>query len=98
MKTRPSSDLTTEGIRIEAQAQLLPSQSDPDANLHVYAYRIRMTNTGTLRARLLSRHWVIVDSQGNREDVHGPGVVGEHPDLGPGDHFSYVSSCPLRTA
>jgi ApaG protein len=82
---------------VQAQAQFVPSQSDPERKLHLYAYRITLTNFGPERARLVSRHWVIVDAEGNRENVHGPGVVGEFPDLGPGESFSYVSSCPLRT-
>ena len=63
----------------------------------MYAYRISMTNEGTERARLRSRHWVILDSENRREDVRGPGVVGEYPDLAPGESYSYVSYCPLPT-
>ncbi|MFO1009110.1 MAG: Co2+/Mg2+ efflux protein ApaG [Planctomycetota bacterium] len=96
--TRPAgSDTTTEGIRVIAEAQFLPEESEPEQRQFVYAYRIRLRNEGTRRARLASRHWIILDADNHREDVRGPGVVGKHPDLKPGDEFEYTSGCSLRT-
>ena len=97
MQQTANSDTQTEGIRVQASAQYLPDESDPDAPFHLYVYRIVITNDGGRRARLLSRHWVIKDSNNERHDVEGPGVVGEFPDLAPGESFQYVSSVPLRT-
>jgi len=37
------------------------------------------------------------DANGRREEVRGPGVVGEQPVLGPGETFRYASGCPLAT-
>ncbi len=91
------SDTITEGVRVQAAAQFLPSDSDPSANNFCYAYRITIYNEGDRRARLLTRHWIIRDANGNRQDVKGPGVVGEYPDLAPNESFSYVSGCPLQT-
>jgi ApaG protein len=88
---------TTEGIRIRAAAQYVPGESDPDRGHHVYIYRIVIANVGRERAKLLSRHWIIVDANGNRHEVKGPGVVGEFPDLAPGASYQYVSGCPLPT-
>jgi ApaG protein len=98
MSSTPHSELVTEGIRIRADAQFLPQESDPEAGRHVYAYRITMSNEGERPARLLSRHWIILDSENRREDVRGPGVVGEYPKLQPGESYSYTSYCPLGTA
>ena len=95
---RPSgSDTVTQGIRVQAQAQFLPSESDSERRHYVWAYRIVITNEGTQGARLKSRHWVIIDANGQREEVRGPGVVGKTPTLGPGGRFEYTSGCPLRT-
>lgn len=93
----PNSACVTDGIRIEAAAQYLEHESDPELRRFVYAYRIRITNEGAARARLRSRHWVILDAHHRRKDVEGPGVVGKRPDLAPGDSFEYTSYCPLRT-
>ncbi len=96
--TRPqSSDTVTEGIRVRAAAQFLPAESDPDGRHFVYVYRIVISNEGQRRAKLLTRHWIIRDAEGNREDVKGPGVIGRFPDLAPGESFTYMSGCPLRT-
>jgi ApaG protein len=103
----PHSDTTTCGIRVHAAAQFVPQDvlpqdfhdaDDEPQTAFVFRYQISMTNVGDERARLLSRHWVIVDGEGNREEVRGRGVVGDFPDLGPGDRYSYVSYCPLRTS
>jgi len=93
----PDSVAVTEGIRVHAAAHYLPDESDPTRPLHVYAYRIVITNVDSPPARLESRHWIIVDANGERRDVRGPGVVGEFPTLAAGESFEYVSRCPLTT-
>lgn len=93
----PESDQTTEGIRVRAAAQYLPEESDPAQGRYVYIYRIIISNEGTESAKLLTRHWIILDADGNRHDVRGPGVVGEFPDLAPTESFQYFSGCPLET-
>ncbi|MCK5943317.1 MAG: Co2+/Mg2+ efflux protein ApaG [Planctomycetes bacterium] len=104
--SNPHSDTTTDGIRIYAAAEYMPQEvlpqefRDPAADAQqsfVFRYKITMTNCGAERARLLSRHWIIVDGEGNREEVRGRGVVGEYPQLAVGESYSYVSYCPLQT-
>ncbi|MFM7282381.1 MAG: Co2+/Mg2+ efflux protein ApaG [Planctomycetia bacterium] len=92
-----SSDVTTEGIRVQAAAQYLAAESRPEQRQFVYGYRILIRNTGGQRARLKSRHWVILDADNNRQEVRGPGVIGKYPDLAPGESFDYCSGCPLAT-
>lgn len=97
MADSPHSDTNTEGIRVQAAAQYLPGESKPEQAHYVYVYRIIISNEGTERAKLLTRHWVILDAHGDREDVQGPGVIGQCPDLAPGESFTYLSGCPLPT-
>lgn len=92
------SDTTTRGIRIQVHVDYIEDRSDPDQNYYFYAYTIRITNNGTERVQLLHRHWDIVDANGKQEVVHGPGVVGQQPRLGPGEKFEYTSFCPLSTS
>lgn len=94
---RIDSDTTTEGIRVRAVAQFLPDQSNPEEDRFFFSYRVVISNEGAKPARLLSRHWIIIDSDGRRTDVRGPGVVGHTPRLETGDNFEYTSFCPLRT-
>ena len=91
------SDTSTQGIRIYVSAQLIPEQTDPDHRRYAFAYRVQITNEGQRWAKLLSRRWVITDSHGDTEVVEGPGVVGEQPELEPGEGFEYMSGCPLAT-
>ena len=98
MTQSPDSDTTTEGIRVHAQGEYVADQSNPDNNLYFFAYTITITNEGESPAQLLSRHWIILDSNNTREDVRGRGVVGETPRLEAGQHFQYRSACPLGTA
>ena len=91
------SDTSTQGIRIYVSAQLIPEQTDPDHRRYAFAYRVQITNEGPRWAKLLSRRWVITDSLGEMEVVEGPGVVGEQPELQPGESFEYMSGCLLKT-
>jgi ApaG protein len=63
----------------------------------MFAYHIRIANSSRETVQLISRHWYITDATGHVEEVRGPGVVGEQPVLGPGEHFDYTSGCPLPT-
>ena len=91
------SDQTSQGIRVRVAAQYLPEHSSPPRNHFLFQYQVRIENRGETSARLLSRHWVIRDAFGETREVRGPGVVGEYPDLAPGEHFVYTSGCPLPT-
>ena len=60
-------------ITVLPKAQYVADQSDPDKNQFVFAYTIRITNTGTVSAQLVSRHWVIVDADQRVQEVKGLG-------------------------
>lgn len=97
MPTPEMSEVVTEGIRVGAAALYLPQESDPDEDRYAFGYTIVISNEGDSPAQLLARHWLIIDANGRREDVRGPGVVGETPRLEPGQAFKYQSFCPLHT-
>ena len=84
-------------IDITVIPQYLADQSHPESNQYVFAYTVNMENNGTIGAQLLSRHWVITDCEGKTEEVRGQGVVGEHPNLQPGDSYQYTSGAILQT-
>ena len=91
------SDTTTRGIRIRVRSEFLPNKSSPRDNTYVFQYHVRIDNTGTATAQLISREWIITDAEGEVQRVTGPGVVGEQPVLPPGGTFEYTSFCPLKT-
>lgn len=74
-----------------------PEFSNPDKQLFIFSYTIRIQNMGDEPVKLLSRYWNILDSLGKERIVEGPGVVGEQPELEPGEYFDYTSSCHMAT-
>ena len=92
------SDITTRGIRIQVESMYVEERSDPKESYYFFAYHVVISNNGGEAAQLISREWVITDSDGNVERVQGAGVVGETPLLQPGTSFEYTSFCPLRTS
>lgn len=90
-------DRTTRGIRIEVEPFYLEDQSTPEDGHFVWAYRVKIENTGPERVQLLNRYWKITDAVGRVKEVRGPGVVGEQPVLSPGESFEYTSGTPLGT-
>ncbi len=84
-------------FQISAKVVYVPSESRPDQGYHFFAYKISITNLGSAPAQLISRHWVITDALGTKEEVRGPGVIGMQPKIQPGQTFEYDSACPLHT-
>ena len=84
-------------IVVEAQPQYLPEQSDEQSARFVFAYTITIRNTGSVAARLISRHWLITDSNNEVQEVRGLGVIGEQPSLAPGESFEYTSGAAIPT-
>ena len=85
-------------IRVDVDTSYLAEQSDPKERRYVFSYTITIKNEGSVPARLLTRHWIITDSNGKVQEVRGEGVVGEQPWLRPGDDFQYTSGAVLETA
>ena len=85
-------------ITVTAKVAFVPEQSDVGQSRYVFAYTMTITNTGTVPARLVSRHWIITDADNKVQEVKGEGVVGEQPWMRPGDDFQYTSGAVLETA
>jgi len=84
-------------IIVEATPYFIAAQSAPEKGRYVFAYTITITNQGEVPAKLLSRHWLITDSNGKIQEVRGEGVVGEQPYLRPGETFRYTSGAMIET-
>ncbi len=84
-------------IQVEVESTFVPDQSAPEKEHYVFAYTIIISNHGSVPAKLLNRHWVITDANGNVEEVKGKGVVGQQPHIQPGEHYQYSSGAILKT-
>lgn len=88
----------THQIEVTVQPNFLPERSSVENHQYFWSYTIVITNTGKETVQLRTRHWIITDASGRKQEVRGEGVVGEQPLLAPGERFEYTSGVPLQTA
>ncbi|MBC7651693.1 MAG: Co2+/Mg2+ efflux protein ApaG [Deinococcales bacterium] len=85
------------GIKVSVEVYYQPDYSNPFNNEYMFAYRITIENNNAFAVKLLTRHWIIFDSNGEHREVDGEGVVGQQPIINAGQQFQYSSGCNLRT-
>ena len=84
-------------VTVSAQTQYVAEQSDEEKGRFVFAYTITISNSGSVPAQLVSRHWIITDGRNQVQEVRGLGVVGSQPLLKPGESFEYTSGTAIAT-
>jgi len=84
-------------IEVKVLPAYIADQSDPINNHYVFSYTVTIKNNGSAPAKLLTRHWVITDGDGQTQEVNGDGVIGEQPHLQPGEGFQYTSGTFMNT-
>ena len=84
-------------MTVQVRSTYVPEQSDESSARYVFAYTITIRNTGSVTAQLMSRHWIITDSDSHVQEVKGQGVVGEQPTLKPQESFEYTSGTAIAT-
>lgn len=84
-------------LDIKIETIYLEAQSDPESQRYVFGYAVTLRNEGRVPLKLMTRHWVITDSNGKVQEVRGAGVVGEQPHLEPGQGFRYSSGAVIET-
>ena len=87
----------TEGVHVRVESFYVDSNSKPEEGIFVFAYLVKLKNISHRTVKLLRRHWVITDSNGEINDVKGEGVVGEQPILKPGEEYQYNSGSHLKS-
>src|SRR5271166_4649969 len=88
----------TRQIEVTVEPNFLPERSSVERCEYFWSYTIVITNTGEETVQLQTRHWIITDATGRRQEVRGRGVIGEQPVLAPGERYEYTSGVPLPTA
>ena len=84
-------------IGINVSTNYIPEQSSPENNHYVFSYTITIKNNGKISTKLISRHWIITDSNTKIQEVFGDGVIGKQPKLNSGDQFCYTSGVVIET-
>ena len=88
----------TRQIEVTVEPNFLPGRSSVEKSEYFWSYTIVIINSGHETVQLRTRHWIITDASGRKQEVRGEGVVGEQPVLAPGERFEYTSGVPLPTA
>jgi ApaG protein len=84
-------------IDVSVKTSYLEDQSIPSKEKYFFSYTVTIKNNGKIPAKLISRHWIITDSNEKTEEVTGLGVIGEQPRLEPKESFEYTSGTILNT-
>lgn len=87
----------TKNISISIIPHYEINESNPSLGKNIFSYHVVITNLSAYTVKLLSRHWHILDSNMQNREVEGDGVVGQQPELQPGETFEYTSWCLLQT-
>jgi ApaG protein len=67
----------TRQIEVTVEPNFLPERSSVERREYFWSYTIVITNTGDETVQLRTRHWIITDASGRKQEVRGEGVVGE---------------------
>src|ERR1700748_2094089 len=87
----------TRNIEVKVTPRFLPERSSHEKSYFFWSYTIEISNHGEETVQLKTRHWRITDALGRLQEVRGAGVVGEEPELAPGETFEYTSGVPVPT-
>lgn len=89
--------LVTDGVRISVEQFYQPDYSNPMQHEYMFAYRITIENNNPFPVQLLKRHWYISDSNTDKREVEGEGVIGVQPVIASGEKYQYISGCNLKS-
>lgn len=63
---------------------------------HLFAYHLTLHNHSDTRVTILARKWILSYEDGEIDVIEGDKVIGQTPELNPGQAFSYSSFHLLR--
>jgi len=89
--------MTQFSTQISVQVKFLEEESKPEQGQYHFAYTISIKNDGEIPFQLIARQWIIIDSDGNSQEIKGLGVVGQQPLLKGGQAFEYTSWATIPT-
>ena len=84
-------------IQIGVKTRYLLEQSDPEEDRYVFAYTVEICIRSDEAVKLLNRYWHITDDNEKVEEIRGAGVIGQQPEILPGQSFHYTSGAVIET-
>ena len=93
----PIYQVRTRDILVRVVASYAPEQSEPEEGEFIWIYTVEIENHGQETVELTSHRWTVVDGMNQVEDTSGEGIVGEQPELKPGEAFRYSQTAQLKS-
>tara|TARA_B100000780_G_C20723606_1_gene287592 strand:- start:114 stop:497 length:384 start_codon:yes stop_codon:yes gene_type:complete len=84
-------------IIVTVETQFIETNSMVELNKYFFSYTVTIKNQGLQTVQLISRHWIIQNSNNESFEVKGQGVIGEQPVIDPGDSYVYTSGTEIDT-
>jgi ApaG protein len=86
------------GLRVTVDRVIYNADFEGPADRpYCFVYHISIHNGSDEHVAIKGRKWVVTNASGDVTAVEGAGVVGQFPELDPGDTFSYNSFHLLET-
>lgn len=80
------------GLRVVVERTVyLPDLDAPPERPHPFVYFLKIENESSKTVLIRGRKWILRDEKGPTFVIEGRGVVGQMPDLKPGESFRYNS-------
>ena len=79
----------TNGIKVSVEVSFNSQYSSIQKNNYIFNYQITISNESIFPMKLRSREWFIFDTLDFPRVVKGEGVIGEQPELEPGETITY---------
>jgi len=90
--------MTKQNVLVDVETHYLKRESRADKNRYVFSYTVTITNHSEQVIQLMSRHWIITNGETLKtQEVRGDGVVGQQPQIPPGEHFTYSSGTLMES-
>lgn len=89
--------MISSGVMVQVETFYQQDYSNPLQHEYMHCYKITIENHNGFPVKLHSRHWFIFDSDNERREVEGEGVVGAQPIIENQCFYEYVSGCNLHT-
>lgn len=91
MPNPPSYELPGLSVKLDDLRYQCGGPNVPADTPHVFIYFLTISNNSDRAVKLLGRKWILQDEEGETLVVEGDKIVGEEPELLPGERFSYNS-------
>lgn len=86
----------SKGIEISVWIEFLNNKLTNFDEIFIWVYQIRIENHNKFPIKLISRHFKIIDQNGDIKEVNDEGIIGEQVEIESQKSFQYCSGVHLK--